>query len=102
MVARIGGRDSASVDERRLRRFSAPSLRCLQIWADHVFDTADSRILQYGLKISIRLGSVSSDGFKRDIEADLVSILEEIGKRLFARVNPDGNAIDSMSFDTGT
>ena len=33
------------------------------------------------------------------IETDLVSILENIGESLFTAVNPDGNAVEGMSFD---
>jgi len=53
------------------------------------------------LKVSFRLGSVSPEGFKCDIETDLVSILEDIGESLFTAVNPEGNAVENVSFDSG-
>ena len=51
------------------------------------------------MKVPFRLGSVGPEGFKCNIETDLVSILENIGESLFTAVNPDGNAVEGMSFD---
>jgi hypothetical protein len=56
---------------------------CLQVWAHHVLDPADFRIVEESRELEGFSGFVEFEGFQYHVHADLVSEFETVGDGFF-------------------
>jgi hypothetical protein len=81
-------------------RDHARSQQSLKVRAHHLLDPIDLR--KSCESCSVWLLSpfpICPDGFDRNVEPNLVAVLEAVGDRFFRRVNPNGNIVNGNHID---
>lgn len=84
------------------RQYRAGSQDRLQIRPHDFFNSVDLCKLGQGVAIGFLLSlAVRPKRLNRNVQTDLVAILEAVRYGLLRRVNPDGHAVDRLAFDSG-